>query len=138
MTRFAEDSLDQVAHDFVQAIADKDIDHIVSFFAEDAIAMYPGWSLPTYGRVANRDAWINYYNRLDTHPLSTDTVVAAVSNDLGYSFGLWATAETDEPGAVAGRYTAIWKRQNQLWEIVVLSAHVHADIRPFAFRSYLH
>jgi len=129
----SEASLEKVAHAFPRAFANKDIDQIVSFFAEDVIAMYPYGTLPVNGRAANRDAWVNYYNKYDTHPLSTDTVVVAASNDVGYSFGLWATAETDEPDAKGGRYTAIWRRENQQWEIAVLSAHAHEDIHPFAF-----
>jgi ketosteroid isomerase-like protein len=126
-------SLDKVAQAFPQAFADKDIDQIINFFAEDAIAMYPGWSLPVTGKDANREAWVNYYAKNKTHPISTDSVVVAASNDLGHSFGRWATAETDELGAAAGRYTAIWQRKNQQWQIVVLSAHVHEDIAPFSF-----
>ena len=128
-----ESSLDKVAQTFPQAFADKDIDRIIDFFADDVIAMYPGWSLPVTGKAANREAWVNYYARNRTHPISTDSVVVAASNDVGHSFGRWATSETNEPGAVAGRYTAIWQRKNQQWQIVVLSAHVHEDIAPFSF-----
>ena len=126
----SEIALEKVAHAFTKAFANKDSDQIVSFFAEDVIAMYPIGTLPVIGRAANRDAWMNYYSRYDTHPLTTDKVVVAASNDVGYSFGLWATAETDEPGALAGRYTAFWQRKDQQWEIAVLSAHIHEDIRP--------
>ena len=137
MMPVSEASLEKVAHSFPQAFANKDIDQIISYFAEDVIAMYPTSPLPINGRAANREVWENYYQRRDTHPFTTDTVVVAASNDVGYSFGLWASAEIEEPGAAAGRYTAIWTRKKQQWEIVVLSGHIHEDIHPFAFQSRL-
>lgn len=129
----SEDSLKTAAYTFPQAFAKKDIDWIISFFADDVISMYPGWALPVNGKAANREAWINYFNKRETHPMSTVSVVTAASDEIGYSFGLWATAEVDEPNEVAGRYAAVWKRNNGRWEIVILSGHVHEDIRPFKF-----
>ncbi|MFN8418271.1 MAG: hypothetical protein U0528_03345 [Anaerolineae bacterium] len=44
--------LHAVAHAFPQAFAIKDVEQIVSFFADDSISMYPGYPLPAYGKEA--------------------------------------------------------------------------------------
>jgi ketosteroid isomerase-like protein len=133
MEQSLDQSLSTAAQTWVQAMEHRDVDQIVSSFADDIIAMYPRAPTPTIGKTANHDAWTNYFRRHATHPLTTDQVIVATSNDIGYTLGRWASAETIEPNAVAGRYTAVWRRQDLHWQIVILSAHIHEDVAPFPF-----
>ena len=136
MISSVEASLQEAANRFVRVAADRNPDGIAGCFAEDAIIMYPGWTLPVLSRTANREAWTSYFSRLDKHPVSVDSIVMSASGDLAYSFGRWATGELGEEGALAGRYVAVWRKAEH-WEMVTLSAHVHEDIPPFSFPSPL-
>jgi len=115
-----------------EAFTARDANRIASFFAEDAIAMYP-LPQPTVGREANRRAWESYYSRRTAHPVTIDTVVVSASGDLGYTFGRYLTAEARDPGATGGRYVIVWKKLDNQWRIAILSAHEHPDITPANF-----
>jgi ketosteroid isomerase-like protein len=133
MTTPAVSSLLETAHEWQRAIASRNADSIASFFAEDALAMYP-FPSATIGRAANREAWARYYDHNAIHPVCTDSVVVSASGEMGYTLGRFANAEVAGSSAEAGRYVAIWRQHNGKWEIVILSAHVHPDIQPFPFR----
>lgn len=133
MTSTNRPTLADAARAFEEAMYRCDVDRIAACFGEDGYAWYPGAERPTVGRAENREAWARYFDRLPTHPLSTDEVVAAAAGDLGYSSGRWAIAEAPGPGVVAGRYLAVWRQSERGWEIAMLSAHVHTDVQPFAF-----
>ena len=116
-----------------QAFTARDANRIASFFAEDAVAMYPNFPQPVLGREANRRAWESYYTRRTAHPLTIDTVVLSASGDLGYTFGKYLTAEVTDSSATGGRYVAVWRKIGDEWQIAILSAHDHSDIRPASF-----
>ena len=56
--QIAQSTLRQTAGAMQQAFTARDANGIVSFFAEDAVAMYPNWPQPVLGREANRRATI--------------------------------------------------------------------------------
>lgn len=125
-----ERSLEEVASRWAQAIADaKDPELIASFFAEDGLAMYPAAGV-FVGRQANEAAWKSYFSDRSEHPVTVDSVVVAASQDLGYVFGLHANARVDGGDTQGGRYVAVWQNYSGKWQLVLLSAHTHADIQP--------
>ena len=115
-----------------QAFTARDPDRIASFFAVDAVAMYP-LPQPIVGREANRGAWASYFSRRSAHPVTVDSVVVAASGDLGYTLGRYLTAEARDPGATGGRYVIVWRKIDDQWRIAILSAHDYADITAATF-----
>jgi ketosteroid isomerase-like protein len=121
----SETELRHVAAAWQAAVEAKDANRIASFFAEDALAMYPK-PAPTAGRGANRVAWAEFFRRPNaTHPISTERVTISVSGEMGWTLGTFAAAY-DEPGGRAtgeGLYVAVWRKAGTRWEIVALSAN---------------
>jgi ketosteroid isomerase-like protein len=115
-----------------QALTARDPNRIASFFAEDAIAMYP-LPQPIIGREANRHAWESYYSRRSAHPVTVDSVVVSAAGDLGYTFGRYLTAEARDPSATGGRYVIVWRKIDDQWRIAILSAHEYPDITSATF-----
>ena len=114
------------------AAAAHDGNRLAEFFADDAFVMYPR-PAATIGRTANRDAWVEFFQRpRATHPLTTDSVVVAASGDLAYTHGRWALSYDGASGPVTagGRYIAIWRPVGGAWRIVALSANSHRPPPP--------
>jgi len=120
-----ETELRRVAAAWQQAVEAKDANRIASFFAEDALAMYPK-PAPTAGRGANREAWAAFFRKPNaTHPISTERVTISASGEMGWTLGTF-TAAYDEPEGRAkgeGLYVAVWRKAGARWEIVALSAN---------------
>ena len=133
-TQTALSTLRQTTGALQEAFTARDANRIASFFAEDAVAMYP-LPQPIVGREANRRAWESYYSRRSAHPLTVDSVVVSASGDLGYIFGRYLTAEARDPSATGGRYVAVWRKISDQWRIVILSAHEYSDITAATFES---
>ena len=131
--QIAQATLRQTADAMQQAFTARDANGIVSFFAEDAVAMYPNWPQPVLGREANRRAWESYYSRRTAHPITVDTVVVSASGDLGYTFGKWLAGEVTDSSATGGRYVLVWRKIGDKWQIAILSAHEHSDIKAATF-----
>ena len=133
-TQSALSTLRQTASALQDAFTARDANRIASFFAEDAVAMYP-LPQPTVGREANRRAWESYYSRRTAHPLTIDTVVVSASGDLGYIIGRYLTAEVRDPTATGGRYVEVWRKIDDQWRIAIVSAHDHSDVTAATFGS---
>lgn len=122
-------SLESAATAWKQAIGARDAGRIAAFFAPDAVAMYPHPS-PTVGRQANRKAWESVYSNPDAeHPVTVERVEEARAGDLGYTYGKWWSWNPAEDYYNAGRYTAVWKRMDGRWQIAMLSANAHDDVK---------
>lgn len=111
----------------------KDAAGIVSFYADNGLAMYPR-PQPTVGRAVNLAVWTESYARPNAaHPLTTDSVVVAASGDVAYTVGRWRVtydrADTT-PVNVGGQWIAVWRRSAVGWRIAVLSAHTHQPAPP--------
>ncbi len=99
------------------------------YFAEDAFGMYPH-PQPTVGRAANAAAWTAVFASPGVrHPVTSDSIVVALSGDLAYVTGRWhlsAPATGAQPGTeVGGWYIAVWRPVGRAgaWRIVTLSAN---------------
>jgi len=91
----------------------KDMDRIVSYWAEDAVVFPPGEN-PVSGKGAARKHMTGRF-RTPWFSLSwkPERAVVSASGDMGHTSGTSATAATDANGKVVmsqGRYLATWKR----------------------------
>lgn len=124
------DTLEEASQGLVDAFAAKDPTRISSYFASDAIAMYPLDSVPAVGNETNYQRWVQSFQIMEAHPITSDTVVAANSKDVGYSFGRFCGIGIQGVGDLCGRYVATWKWTESGWKMTVLSAHIHEDVLP--------
>ncbi len=123
-------SLAEASQGWVDAFAAKDPERLSSYFAPDVIAMYPLDTVPLIGFEGNQESWIQAFQIMESHPITSDTVVVASSKDVGYTYGRWAATGVPELGEAAGRYVATWEYTKSGWKITVLSAHIHEDVLP--------
>jgi len=125
-----KDALAEASQGLVEAFAAKDPTRISSYYASEVIAMYPLDPVPTVGHDANYQRWVQAFQIMEAHPITSDTVVTANSKDVGYSFGRFCGLGIQGVGDLCGRYVATWKWTESGWKITVLSAHVHEDVIP--------
>ena len=125
-----KNSLDEASQGFVDAFAAEDPTSISSYFASEVIAMYPLDSVPAVGSDANYQRWVQAFQIMDSHPITSDAVVTANSKDVGYSFGRFCGLGIQGVGDLCGRYVATWKWTESGWKITILSAHIHEDVLP--------
>lgn len=123
-------ALEAAANGWIAAIAAGDADRIASFFADDAVAMYP-LPAPTVGREANREVWAAFFgNREREHPITVDEIRVAPAGEMAYATGRWWTrfgpAEEIDPSG--GEYLAVWEQVDGAWKIAALSATLYRSI----------
>jgi len=116
------DTLRQLEADFMQAAADGGSRGYMSYYAHDAVElpdganMFQGYEniLKTMGFLDNKD------NHLTWTPVGADM---AASGDLGYTYGTYEFRSKDKSGKPTvsyGKYTSIWKKQNDgHWKVVL-------------------
>jgi uncharacterized protein (TIGR02246 family) len=99
--------------EFLKAVATKDADKVVAFYAEDAVMLPPGQALVT-GKAAIRAWWAQTLALPDLELTWTPTKVeVAKSGDLAYDIGTNASSHKDASGKVVsdrGKYTTVWKK----------------------------
>ena len=114
-TRGDENAIRQADLDWSKAAAGKDIEKVVSFYAEDG-AMYPPNSPISAGLPAIKVAWTGMFNlpgfQVNWVP---SRVEVAKSGELGWSTGTY-TLMTTMPGTSAtndhGKYVVVWRKQS--------------------------
>jgi ketosteroid isomerase-like protein len=112
-TRADENAIRQLDLDWSKAVAGKDIDKVVAFYAEDG-ALYPPNSPIAAGQPALKVAWTGMMNLPGFQANWVPSrVEVAGSGDLGWSTGTY-TMTMNVPGNPAtdhGKYVAVWKKQ---------------------------
>ena len=115
-----ENAVRQADLDWSKAAASKDIDKVVSYYAEDG-AIYPPNSPLAAGRPAIKVTWIGMVN-LPGFMVTwvPSRVEVARSADLAWSTGTY-TMTSSVPGSAAtdhGKYVAVWKKQQDgSWKV---------------------
>lgn len=115
-------ALAKLDDDWSQAAAAKDLDRVMSFYADDAIA-YPPNEPIAVGRDAARKVWGAYF-AAPNFAISWKTSHAGVSksNDLGFTTGTYEDSYTGPDGATvheAGKYVCVWKKQKDgTWKAI--------------------
>jgi ketosteroid isomerase-like protein len=125
----SETSLRNAAIKWQNAIDSKDIEITVASFAIEAVGMYHS-NLPIYGRDGNRKAWESVYSDpANQHPITVEQVNVSRSGDMGYTIGKWWSIRPKINYSNGGRYVAVWKLIGGQWQIVMISANVHEDVK---------
>jgi ketosteroid isomerase-like protein len=128
----ASDAVTAADASFQKAVAAKDLDKIMSFYADSAVLM-PAAKPQLAGKAAIQNEW----QELLTIPAFQNTskllrVETAGSNDLAYTMGSYETRLMAEDGKVLtepGKWLSIWKKQpNGAWRVVVET--YNTDIPP--------
>lgn len=115
-----------------QAVANGDLERIMSFYADDAV-MLPAAEPIVTGKEAIRAEWKHVLGIPGMENVSTlKHVDVSSSGDMGYSRGTYMSrmvGTKGEPLIEPGKWVSIWKKQNDGdWRIVVDT--YNTDIMP--------
>lgn len=109
------------------AINSRDVAKLVSYFDDDAIAFYPR-AQPSVGKEGIRRDWADFFSQKNaSHPVTTEKVVTAGSDDLGYAIGSARGSWTDSEGnhSFSGKILTVWQKKGGQWRIVAQSGNVY-------------
>ena len=105
-----------------KALADRNLEQIVSFYAEDAVLL-PTAEPIVVGKAAIRKEWAhilaipNFQNKSETTKIDVSS-----SGDMAFSMGSYVATMMGEDGNLAtepGKWLSVWKRQvDGSWRIV--------------------
>jgi len=98
--------------DWSRAAAARDVERVVSFYTEDAIA-YPPDEPMTVGKAAAKKVWAAYFSD-PSFAVSWKTEHAEVTGELGYTTGTTETSFKGPDGKTArakGKYVVVWRKQ---------------------------
>lgn len=134
-SRADENAIRQADLDWSKAAAGKDIEKVLSYYAEDG-AVYPPNAPMAAGKPAIRVAWTGMIN-LPGFGISwaPSRVEAAKSGDVGWSTGTY-NLTLNVPGTPAndhGKYVVVWKKQSDgNWKVVadIFNSDVPAAVPP--------
>ncbi len=106
-----------------KALADKNLDDIIGFYAEDAVLL-PTAQPIVVGKAAIRAEWQHILSIPEFENRSSTTRIEVASGaDLAYSMGTYLATMLDEDGGLAmepGKWLSVWKPQaDGAWRIVV-------------------
>jgi len=99
----------------LQALAAKDLDKSVAFYADDASVFIPDAPVIN-GMAAIKEAYISFFaDKNFSFTFASDKVDVAKSGDLGYSQGTYTMTSTDPKTkrvlTVKGKYVEVYKKQ---------------------------
>jgi len=126
----SDSSLEETARHWQDAVNAKNVDVLMTYFADDSVAFYPR-PRPSLSKTVIRDNWTDFYHQKNaTHPITTEGVATSSSADFGHVIGNWQASYDDEGGhqTGGGRYLAVWRRSpNGPWRIVAISANEYEE-----------
>ena len=116
------DTLRQLEGEFMKAAAERGSAGYMSYYADDAVEVPNGGAI-TQGKVniAKGMGFLDQKdNQLTWTPVGADI---AASGDLGYTYGTFEFRSIDKDGKPVvdhGKYTSIWKKQQDgNWKVVL-------------------
>jgi ketosteroid isomerase-like protein len=114
------DTLKRMEAEFMQAAAARGSQGYMSYYAEDSVEIPNGADFLTgKGTIAKTMGFLDDKN----NSLTWTPIGADVSGDLGYTYGSFEFRSRDASGKTTinrGKYTSIWKRQNDgSWKVVL-------------------
>ena len=117
------DALRALDNDLSKAVTNRDLEQIVSFYAEDA-TLLPTAEPSIHGKDAIRDEWKHILSIPDFSSKSTLLKVdISDSRDLAYTTGTYVATMMGEDGRPVqepGKWVTIWRRQpTGKWRIIV-------------------
>lgn len=124
-----ESLLRDAAIKWQKSIDSKNIDVTAGLFAIEAVGMYHA-NPPANGREANKKIWQSVYSDpANEHPITVEQVHISRSGDMGYTMGKWWSIRPKGNYYNGGRYVSIWKKIDGEWQMVIISANVHEDVK---------
>ena len=113
------DLLLQLEASFAEAVAQHGHDAFITHFAEDGVEIVDGGGFDTKDAMRKQPAWPEGTS-LTWTPVHAEM---AASDDLGYTYGNYVYTAKNKEGKLVthyGKYTSIWKKQNDgQWKVVV-------------------
>jgi uncharacterized protein (TIGR02246 family) len=105
------------------AVQAKDLERILSFYAEDASGLFNGRPIVT-GKAALKRDWQDILARPNLNLHWTPTRIdVAKSGDLAYDVGTVTSSMTDPKGNTVnfiGKYVVVWKKQaDGNWQVAI-------------------
>jgi|SRR5208337_3376172 len=116
------DTLKQLEGEFMKAAAERGSQGYMSFYADDSVELPNGAAIiPGKANIAKGMGFLDdNNNRLSWTPVGADI---SVSGDLGYTYGTYEFRSKDKEGKPTvehGKYTSIWKlQQDGSWKVVL-------------------
>ena len=98
--------------DWSRAAAARDVERVVSFYTDDAIA-YPPDEPIAVGKAGAKKVWAAYFSD-PSFAVSWKTEHAEVAGELGYTTGTTETSFKGPDGKTArakGKYVVVWRKQ---------------------------
>ena len=116
--------LRQRSAQIVAAEASRDIDSVLTFYADDAVIHPPG-APPAKGHQAIRRLYQDFYRTVPftTFKASTSTVEICRGGDLAYETGV-NRFEFNRGGARTeelGKYLTVWRKRGGKWQVVAVA-----------------
>lgn len=117
----------------LQAAGAKDVERLASFYAEDAVMLWPG-SPARPGRQGVRAAWSEtFQNPSISITWRTEQVAVSRSGDLAYSRGVYEGTYEEAGRAMRqqGKFLLVWKKQSDgAWRVAVDADNTDAPAEP--------
>ena len=112
--------VDLVVQGLREADVSKDLDRIMSFFAEDIIYQPPGVP-PLFGKDAVRQFLDGAFDDVEDMKAGSDRIEVSISGDLAYSVG-WVKVKNNGLESYSDRkYFMVFKKTGDNWKIVAES-----------------
>ena len=115
-----------------KAVADGDLDKIMTFYADDAVLM-PTAEPIVVGKAAIREEWHHILSIPDFQNKSALTKIdVSQSGDLAYSMGTYLSTmqgENGQPVTEPGKWLSVWRRQADGSWLIVADTY-NTDIPP--------
>ncbi len=106
---------------FAKAAAAKELDRVVSYYADDA-SMFPPNAPIGKGKEAIKKNWMGLLGRpglsISWEPT---TAVSSKNGDLGYTSGTYqmsATGPDGKPVSDTGKYVEVWRKDGGKWKVI--------------------
>ena len=113
------DLLRKLEADFAHAVAEHGHDAFVAYFAEDGVELEDGGGVKTKADMRHEAAWPPDLS-LSWAPVKAEM---AASGDMGYTYGNYVLKTKDKDGKTGaryGKYTSIWKKQQDgSWKVAL-------------------
>ena len=117
-----EQAIRKLDVDWSAAAGSKDVEKIMAFYADDASAL-PFNAPIASGKEQIRQVWA-HLTSLPGFALkfSPTKIEVAKSGDLAYDLGTFELKTNDAQGSTVtevGKYTVVWRKQNQQWKVII-------------------
>jgi len=112
--------VEQVVQGLCEADKSKDLDRVMSFFAEDIIYQPQGVP-PLFGKAAVREYLDGAFDQLEDMVAGPDRTEVSISGDLAYSVGWFKSKRYDWDDYLEYKYLFVLRKKGEGWKIIAES-----------------